>query len=1192
MKKLKLISFTLLMLLAHTAWGATVSIPQELGKYIDWNNADVQHCNVENSGANIGSTHSNSSAVFTLSNPTAQNYYMTMKTGASGLTAVLTVTVKNGTAVLVSEECNVENTGSWTPTTEHWFDLGKLPVSDNLTLEIKVKSTTGSYAGNYGDLALYDVSQFDKIPSAEGNYINLNAGTHSVARYEVKNDNIGNIKNGAYSIYTVWNTSDVYAAMKMDITYFKNVGQVKLTVTDVLTGAQEAQQTFDITAKENGKTFSISEPLTKGLKKIRMDYVTESTGYIMNYKNLQFVKLSDYSPSAELTLKSLTVEGFDLPAEGLAALKENGGSYTLTGNVYTSVPQVEATMSNLAGATVTASDVKDGKVVYTIKATNYQSSLTVEGLHIYSSQGNDKTVQLKYTDEGKSGNGNWSNGLYSLLSTKLDGWNNSSFKLNATEYTLEIPSNIRVKQLVFKNLANNYDGDASVSAVSSEGATVWLPTKRYALKDKPYDLIVNIDGHQTGRTITFNIVQAGQPTAWLELIVEETTDGNPKLKSYDVTVVDNHAVVALSFDREMKDITTTFEGKTYTADGGSTKVHFPLWDLQYNTSYTFTVAKENIQDIYGNNALEDVTVAFNTTAAPAVSMACYDYVVSNANELDAAIAVLKNSNKDTSAQRRTVFLKNGSYTYGTLTGNYQHNISLAKVYNVSLIGESKDGVIISGTTDGITSSTIDLGDGTGNYLQDITIRNNYDFRAETLKGVSVALTGGNKTIMKNVALQASQDTYVTGKRTYLEDCDIYGTTDFICGGGDIYFERCNLILGNKDGNVISAPSTSPDNKWGYVFQNCVVKADENAALVTDKSWNLGRPWQNEPRAYYLNTKMEVLCSDAGWTKMGSLPTHFYEYNSTDKNGNAIDLSVRQNSPNSTNSYTPVLTKDEAQKFTLRNVLGGTDSWDAATFTKQCAAPTGVKISGTSLQWDAVENALCYVVFKDGEYAGNTTATSFNISAAGKYSVRAANEMGGLGECSASVNVENLTIKVNSGSWTSYTPAENCTLEEGAKAYIITSVSGDIANAQKVSVLKAGEGYFVKGAKASKTYTVTSSEDTPDATTGNMIKGCATETTISGSGTTKYLVGEKNGKAGLYFLAATAKMTVPAGKAYLEVPNVNGARKLTLVCDDEAATSISTVSSCEETGNRRMILNGQLVIVTPQGVFNAVGSRVK
>ena len=172
--------------------------------------------------------------------------------------------------------------------------------------------------------------------------------------------------------------------------------------------------------------------------------------------------------------------------------------------------------------------------------------------------------------------------------------------------------------------------------------------------------------------------------------------------------------------------------------------------------------------------------------------------LSNADELDAAIAALKVSNKTADAARKTDKKKNGNYSYGTLTGPYQYNVSLKidnwnDIYNVSLIGESKDGVLIEGTTDGITSSTLNLGNGTGIYLQDMTIRNNYDYPAAD-KGVSVAVTGGNKAILKNVAMQACQDTYVTGKRTYLEGCDIYGTVDFICGGGDILFKENNLTL--------------------------------------------------------------------------------------------------------------------------------------------------------------------------------------------------------------------------------------------------------------------------------------------------------------------------------------------------------------------------------------------------------------
>lgn len=1162
---------------------ATVSIPQTLGQYIDWNNATLSNCSVENSGANIGSTHSGSTATFTLSNTTQQEYFMTMKTGANNLTAVLTISVMKDGATLFTTERTVENTGSWTPSTVHNFSVGTLPVSDNLTLEIKVKSSTGSYAGNYGDLAIYAASQYDQIPSE--NNITLTAGTHSGAKYESGNDNIGYIKNGTSSVYTIYNTEDAYMNMKMDIIGFYNAGQVTLTVTDAFSGNKEAEQTFDVTAGGNGTVFSVNEPLLKGLKTVRLDYISTSTGFIMNYSHLQFNKRADYVPSAVLTLKNISVDGMSLSDEAVEALKNNGGSYTLTGNIYTSVPVVAATMSNLGGATVTPA-VDGNKVVYTLTATNYEATLTVEGLHTYAKAAGENTVDLKYTSEGKSGAGNWSNGLYSLLSSSLDGWNNSSFKLNSTEYTLTMPSNIKVKQLVLKDLGNNYAGDASITSVTSEGATnIWLPTKRYALKDKNYDLIINIEGHKSGTPIIINMDKQGQPTAWIQLITEETSEGNPTLTSKSATVVDNHAVVALTFDREVKSATATFNGKQYTAEGGSTTLYFQLWDMDYSSEYTFTLLKENILDNYNNKALADAVVTINTAAKPAVTMAEYDYVVSNATELDAAIAELAVSNKTASAPRKTVFLKNGNYTYGTLTGNYQHNVSLKidnwnSIHNVSLIGESKDGVIIEGTTDGITSSTIDLGDGVGNYLQDLTIRNNYDFRAATLKGVSVAVTGGNKTAMKNVAMQASQDTYVTGKRTYLEDCDIFGTTDFICGGGDIYFERCNLILGNKSGAVISAPNTSTDNKWGYVFQNCLVKADEGATLVTDKSWNLGRPWQNEPRAYYLNTKMEVLCSDGGWTTMGSLPTHFYEYKSVDKNGNLIDLSTRKNSPTSTNTYSPVLTDAEAAMFTLRNALCGTDSWEAIAETSQMEAPTGVTFEDGKVKWNAVDDALLYAVFLNGVYVANTTSCEYQAESAGSYTVKAANKNGGLGAESAKV----YAVNTNAAGWASFCANDNVTFAEGAEAYVCTAVNDTQITLSKVTAVPAGTGVFVKGAASSKHLaTVTASADVVST---NYIVGCLEDKALTGS-EGAYVLGVQNGDAGLYLV--NSALTVPAGKAYL-LCGAKSAKVLSIAIEDDA-TSIDIIETANTTATSQTYnILGQKVSGNAKGLVIKNGKK--
>lgn len=1028
-------------------------------------------------------------------------------------------------------------------------------------------------------------------PTDVGDYINLKDGTYSGKNMPMsKADSeggykVGYIVNGSWCSYDINVTEQAYYSLCMAMS-FSSGGVMNVTITDATTGAEEVNQNITVTkdmAKGYGKEVAmpISNPLNKGVKTMKLSFTTTGK-YFMDFENLRVTKRADYEPNATITLTSAKVDGLSLPAEALQALKDNKGTYKLSGNTYTKVPELIAWMSDNTQANVTSA-IEGTSVIYTIKALNYEANLTVEGLNIYTPGEKDKTVQLKYTTEGVDGKGNWSNGLYSLLSSSLDGWNNSSFKLNDTKYTLQIPSNIKVKQIIFKDLSNNYDGNASISEVTSEGATIKMPTRRDATKGQKYDLCVNIEGHQTGKALVFNLIKAGQPTAWIELTVEETTAGNPSVVSTNSTVVDNHAVITVNFDREVKAATATCNNQTLSADGGSTSLQFAVWDLKYNSNYTLQLAAKNVSDNYGNHAKEDIVVNFATAAAPVVEQAAYDYVVSNAKELDAAIAALRESNKTADATRKVVFLKNGKYTYGTLTGSYQHNVSLKEnknnIYNVSLIGESKEGVLIEGTTDGITSSTLDLGDGTGNYLQDITIRNNYDFRS-TLKGVSVAMNGGNKTVLKNVALQASQDTYVTGKRTYLEDCDIYGTTDFICGGGNIYFERCNLILGNKTGNVISAPSTDATTKWGYVFQNCTVKADEGAPLVTDGNWNLGRPWQNEPRTYYLNTKMEVLCSDAGWTNMGKLTTHFYEYQSYDKDGNLIDLSTRKNSPTSLNQYSPILTDEEAAQFTLRNVLGGSDSWDAISETKLCAAPEQVTIQENTLSWQAVADARSYVIFKNGEYMGNTTSTSFTIDGAGNYAVCAANKNGGLG-----IKANAYLVTTNAAGWASFCAAENTTLSGEAKTYVCTAVDNNIVTLEPVTHIPANEGVFIKG-EPNATYQIAPAK-TGDAVSINLIKGCLTATTLAGT-EGAYILGVKNGEAGIY--QVTSSITVPAGKAYLQ-PATTGLAKFLSIAFPGFTTAIEGIEADGKisSANKKYNLAGQRT-ESKQGIIIMDGKK--
>lgn len=358
------------------------------------------------------------------------------------------------------------------------------------------------------------------------------------------------------------------------------------------------------------------------------------------------------------------------------------------------------------------------------------------------------------------------------------------------------------------------------------------------------------------------------------------------------------------------------------------------------------------------------------------------------------------------------------------------------------------------------------------------------------------------------------------------------------------------------------------------------KGDEGASLVADGNWNLGRPWQNEPRTYYLNTKMEVLCSNAGWTSMGDFTTHFYEYQSYDKDGNLIDLSTRKNSPTSLNQYSPILTDEEAAQFTLRNVLGGSDSWDAISETKLCAAPEQVTIQENTLSWQAVADARCYVIFKNGEYMGNTTATSFTINGAGNYAVCAANKNGGLG-----IKANAYLVTTNAAGWASFCAAENTTLSGEAKTYVCTAVDNNIVTLEPVTHIPANEGVFIKG-EPNATYQIAPAK-TGDAVSINLIKGCLTATTLAGT-EGAYILGVKNGKAGIY--QVTSSITVPAGKAYLQ-PATTGLAKFLSIAFPGSTTAIEGIEadSKPSSANKKYNLAGQRT-ESKQGIIIMDGKK--
>ncbi|MBK9577235.1 MAG: hypothetical protein IPK50_04985 [Fibrobacterota bacterium] len=398
----------------------------------------------------------------------------------------------------------------------------------------------------------------------------------------------------------------------------------------------------------------------------------------------------------------------------------------------------------------------------------------------------------------------------------------------------------------------------------------------------------------------------------------------------------------------------------------------------------------------------------------------FDFVIGGDGDFKAAKDAA--AKKASSSYRYHIFFPDGQYDIGSLTGD-TNQMTTFSVANVSMIGQSSEKTVIynKSKTEGLSiTATFNFNKADNLYLQDLSVQNKADYTStssftETGRHAAVK-DGGNRVIYKNVKLLSTQDTYVTGgARTYWEGGEIHGTTDFICGGGDVFFEGVRLYSLKKSAITASAPSGAT---WGYVFNNCTI--DANA-----EGYTLGRSWR-DASVVYLNTKMNKLPVSTGWgDPMNSVPKVFAEYKSKNGSGALVDLSKRRTSYTkdaNTVTLNPVLTDAQAAKYTLAAVLGGSDNWQPQSSTKQVEAPI-VRQEGGKLLWNDDANALCWAVFRDGKYVANVTTNSYDVSklATGSVmTVRAANAMGGLGASSVGVKLGAVS-EVSSGSRSNVRP---------------------------------------------------------------------------------------------------------------------------------------------------------------------------
>jgi pectinesterase len=285
-----------------------------------------------------------------------------------------------------------------------------------------------------------------------------------------------------------------------------------------------------------------------------------------------------------------------------------------------------------------------------------------------------------------------------------------------------------------------------------------------------------------------------------------------------------------------------------------------------------------------------------------------------------------NSVRDLGEKEVKIYVKNGTYKEKLIIPSWK--------IKISIIGENTENTII--TFDDYSGKTNPSGkDAFGNakfstYTSFTVLVQGNDIELENLTiinssgrvGQAVALhVEGDRFKAKNCRFLGNQDTLyaaIENSRQYYQDCYIEGTTDFIFGKATVLFQHCTIK--NLSDSYVTAASTSALQKFGFVFINCTLIADQSVTKAY-----LGRPWRPYAKTVFINCDLGKHILPVGWNPWKGdamfpdkeLTVFYAEY----KNNGAGA------SPKTRLTWAKQLTDKEAKNYTLKNILGGTDQWN-------------------------------------------------------------------------------------------------------------------------------------------------------------------------------------------------------------------------------------------------------------------------
>ena len=627
-----------------------------------------------------------------------------------------------------------------------------------------------------------------------------------------------------------------------------------------------------------------------------------------------------------------------------------------------------------------------------------------------------------------------SKGYENLVISSCLGSDYNTYSENNVEYSIDGENFTKVGTFEVPSRAWDGPREFALPAEANDKDRVWIrwmPNRESALSG------VTSDYDGTSISEIFVLAdQLGGGAQTATLVSSTPADGSADASA--------NGSIILNFDNKVKLGTgsATLNGESLTPVIAGKSAVFKYSGLDYATQYTFELP-EGVLTSRSGEPVAATSIRFTTMERVQPEKRLFDAIVAQDGTGDyTTVQAAIDAAPEGRGKAWLIFVKNGQYK--------EHVDIPAKKPFIHIIGQQRDKTVILNDvlSGGPNAVSVDPGatvvvKANDVFFENITLENSYGH--EKLDGPqALALnTMGDRIALNNVALLSYQDTWITTStqtnRHYIKNSLIEGAVDFIYNGGDVYLDGDTLEINRPSGGYIVAPNHTADTKWGYVFQNNVIRP--RAGVNVTDVW-LGRPWHNTPKTVFINTQTFVNIPAKGWYNfMGGLPDIWAEYNTVDANGNAVDLSQRENyyytyratidgkeSNLSADNYNKlsddqktlytllehtdvqnVLTSEEAAKYTIRNVVGGSDNWQPDLMCEATEAPE-VLIEGSTLTWEEVPYAICYVITRGDEVIGFTTENSFTVDAAvtakgtallgatdseEPYKVQSVNEQGGL-----------------------------------------------------------------------------------------------------------------------------------------------------------------------------------------------------